>query len=57
MRPRYLSGTSNVGYYSKKEYLQLQHALENAVRGLVAIPIFSGNPLEMSYSAVLELVF
>lgn len=48
--------TSNVGYYSKDEYLRVQHAVENEVRGLVAIPIFSGNPHETSCSAVLELV-
>lgn len=48
--------TSNVGYYSKDEYLRVQHAVENKVRGLIAIPIFSGNPHEMSCSAVLELV-
>lgn len=48
--------TSNVGYYSKDEYLRVQHAVENEVCGLVAIPIFSGNPHETSCSAVLELV-
>ncbi|KAL8122464.1 hypothetical protein AgCh_018981 [Apium graveolens] len=48
--------TSNVGYYSKNEYLRVQHAVENEVRGLVAIPIFSGNPGETSCFAVLELV-
>lgn len=48
--------TSNVGYYSKDEYLRVQHAVENQVCGLVAIPIFSGNPHETSCSAVLELV-
>ncbi|KAK1391092.1 Plant regulator RWP-RK family protein [Heracleum sosnowskyi] len=48
--------TSNVGYYSKDEYLRVQHAVENEVRGLVAIPIFSGKPGETTCSAVLELV-
>lgn len=49
--------TSNVGYYSKNEYLRVQHAVENEVRGLVALPIFSGNPRETSCYAVLELVY
>lgn len=47
--------TSNVIYYNKDEYLRVQHAVNHEVRGSIALPIFSGDPLETSCCAVLEL--
>ncbi|KAK9159631.1 hypothetical protein Syun_005972 [Stephania yunnanensis] len=46
--------TSNVGYYSKDEYLRGKYAVDHEVRGSIALPIFS--PEEHSCCAVLELV-
>ncbi|XP_042489209.1 protein NLP9-like [Macadamia integrifolia] len=46
--------TSNIVYYSKSEYLRVDHAVEHKVRGSIALPVFS--PHEKSCCAVLELV-
>ncbi|XP_015866231.3 protein NLP9 [Ziziphus jujuba] len=47
--------TSNVGYYSKTEYLRADHAHNHQVRGSIALPVFDSEP-EVSCCAVLELV-
>ncbi|KAF3455943.1 hypothetical protein FNV43_RR00586 [Rhamnella rubrinervis] len=47
--------TSDVGYYSKTEYLRADHAFNHQVRGSIAIPVFDIDP-EVSCCAVLELV-
>lgn len=46
--------TSNVMYYKTAEYLRMKHALDNDVRGSIAIPILEAS--ESSCFAVLELV-
>lgn len=46
--------TSNVSYYSKNEYLRVNHALAHEVRGSLALPVF--DTTEGSCCAVLELV-
>ncbi|XP_077227588.1 protein NLP2-like [Tasmannia lanceolata] len=46
--------TSNVNYYSKAEFLRVNHALNHDVRGTLAVPIF--DPHDQSCCAVLELV-
>ncbi|KAJ0078663.1 hypothetical protein Patl1_22412 [Pistacia atlantica] len=46
--------TSNVVYYNKDEYLRVTHAVNHAVRGSIALPVFEYP--EMSCCAVLELV-
>lgn len=48
--------TSNVVYYNPAEYLRVQHAVNHKVRGSIAVPVFEGDPGEMSCCAVLELV-
>nr|CAE30325.1 NIN-like protein 2 [Lotus japonicus] len=47
--------TSNVGYYSKNEYLRVEHARNYKVRGTIAFPIFDTHS-ELPCCAVLELV-
>ncbi|KAJ1424496.1 RWP-RK domain [Sesbania bispinosa] len=47
--------TSNVGYYSKSEYLRAEHAKNHKVRGSIAFPIFDVHS-ELPCCAVLELV-
>ncbi|XP_061365146.1 protein NLP9-like [Gastrolobium bilobum] len=47
--------TSNVGYYSKSEYLRVEHAIHHEVRGSIAFPIFDLHS-EVPCCAVLELV-
>ncbi|XP_054812354.1 protein NLP9-like [Prosopis cineraria] len=47
--------TSNVGYYTKAEYLRIEHAINHEVRGSIAIPVFDLYS-EMPCCAVLELV-
>ncbi|KAF7805330.1 protein NLP8-like [Senna tora] len=47
--------TSNVGYYSKSEYLRVEHAINHEVRGSIAVPVFDIES-EMPCCAVLELV-
>ncbi|PIA39546.1 hypothetical protein AQUCO_02600180v1 [Aquilegia coerulea] len=46
--------TSNVIYYSKGEYLRVQHAVDHEVRGSLALPIF--RPHDKECCAVLEVV-
>ncbi|KAF5177625.1 Nlp8 [Thalictrum thalictroides] len=46
--------TSNVVYYSKGEYLRVQHAVDHEVRGSLALPIFG--PHDKVCCAVLEVV-
>ncbi|KAK3142192.1 hypothetical protein QOZ80_4BG0343470 [Eleusine coracana subsp. coracana] len=46
--------TSNVLYYSKPEYLRMEHALHHEIRGSLAMPIY--DPSKGSCCAVLELV-
>ncbi|TVU15404.1 hypothetical protein EJB05_38923, partial [Eragrostis curvula] len=46
--------TSNVLYYSKPEYLRMEHALHHEIRGSLAMPIYE--PSKGSCCAVLELV-
>lgn len=46
--------TSNVAYYKEAEYLRVTHAVNHAVRGSLALPIFESP--EMPCCAVLELV-
>ncbi|KAL5711634.1 hypothetical protein ACHQM5_013900 [Ranunculus cassubicifolius] len=46
--------TSNVIYYSKNEYLRVQHAVDHEVRGSLALPIFDAH--EKTCCAVLEVV-
>ncbi|EOA23476.1 hypothetical protein CARUB_v10016665mg [Capsella rubella] len=46
--------TSNVMYYKTAEYLRMKHALDNDVRGSIAIPILEASG--SSCCAVLELV-
>ncbi|XP_043706218.1 protein NLP9-like isoform X2 [Telopea speciosissima] len=46
--------TSDILYYSKSEYLRIDHAVEHQVRGSIALPVFS--PHEKSCCAVLELI-
>ncbi|KAJ4969004.1 hypothetical protein NE237_015705 [Protea cynaroides] len=46
--------TSDIVYYSKSEYLRVDHAVEHQVRGSIALPVFS--PDDKSCCAVLELV-
>lgn len=46
--------TSNVAYYSKNEYLRVQHAAHHEVRGSLALPIFG--PHDKACCAVLEVV-
>ncbi|ESQ44129.1 hypothetical protein EUTSA_v10005779mg [Eutrema salsugineum] len=46
--------TSNVMYYKAAEYLRMKHALDNKVRGSIAIPVLE--PSGTSCCAVLELV-
>ncbi|KAF9611667.1 hypothetical protein IFM89_034850 [Coptis chinensis] len=46
--------TSNVVYYSKSEYLRVQHAVDHEIRGSIALPIFGSQ--EAACCAVLELV-
>ncbi|CAI9762898.1 unnamed protein product [Fraxinus pennsylvanica] len=48
--------TSNVMYYNKAEYLQVQHAIHHEVRGSIALPVFEDDSHEASCCAVLELV-
>lgn len=47
--------TSNVGYYSKTEYLRADHASNHQVRGSIALPVFDTD-LEVPCCAVLEVV-
>ncbi|KAI4324333.1 hypothetical protein L6164_023881 [Bauhinia variegata] len=47
--------TSNVLYYSKTEYLRVEHAIDHEVRGSIAFPVFDLHS-EMPCCAVLELV-
>lgn len=47
--------TSNVGYYSKTEYLRVEHAINHEVRGSIALPVFDPHS-EMPCCAVVELV-
>jgi hypothetical protein len=46
--------TSNVRYYSKTEYLRVEHAFRHEIRGSLAMPIY--DPSKVSCCAVLELV-
>ncbi|CAN6235944.1 unnamed protein product [Urochloa humidicola] len=46
--------TSSVLYYSKPEYLRMDHALHHEIRGSLAMPIY--DPSKGSCCAVLELV-
>ncbi|EHA8589730.1 protein NLP2 [Cocos nucifera] len=46
--------TSNVAYYSKLEYLRVDHAVSHEVRGSLAVPVFDSS--KGSRCAVLELV-
>lgn len=46
--------TSNVAYYSKNEYLRVQHAVHHEVRGSLALPIFGLH--DKACCAVLEVV-
>ncbi|KAL0739945.1 hypothetical protein Bca4012_081458 [Brassica carinata] len=46
--------TSNVMYYKKDEYLRMKHAIDNEVRGSIAIPILETTGA--SCCAVMELV-
>jgi hypothetical protein len=46
--------TSNVRYYSKTEYLRVEHAFRHEIRGSLAMPIY--DPSKGSCCAVLELV-
>ncbi|WVZ86246.1 hypothetical protein U9M48_033059 [Paspalum notatum var. saurae] len=46
--------TSSVLYYSKPEYLRIEHALHHEIRGSLAMPIY--DPSKNSCCAVLELV-
>lgn len=46
--------TSNVMYYKTAEYLRMKHALDNEVRGSIAIPVLEASG--SSCCAVLELV-
>ncbi|CAN6249757.1 unnamed protein product [Urochloa humidicola] len=46
--------TSSVRYYSKPEYLRMDHALHHEIRGSLAMPIY--DPSKGSCCAVLELV-
>ncbi|KAK1319374.1 Protein NLP2 [Acorus calamus] len=46
--------TTNVIYYSKAEYLRVNHAITHEVRGSLAVPVF--DPHDRSCHAVLELV-
>ncbi|XP_038711013.1 protein NLP9-like [Tripterygium wilfordii] len=46
--------TSNVNFYSDAEYLRINHAVNHAVHGSIALPVFEHH--EMSCCAVLELV-
>ncbi|KAI9082011.1 hypothetical protein K1719_036273 [Acacia pycnantha] len=46
--------TSNVGYYTKAEYLRIEHAINHKVRGSIAVPVFDLYS-EMPCHAVLEL--
>ncbi|XP_018434817.2 protein NLP8 [Raphanus sativus] len=46
--------TSNVRYYKRDEYLRMKHAIDNEVRGSIAIPILE--PSGTSCCAVMELV-
>ncbi|CAA6667741.1 unnamed protein product [Spirodela intermedia] len=46
--------TSNVSYYSKNEYLRVNHALAHEVRGSLALPVL--DTTDGSCCAVLELV-
>ncbi|OEL24510.1 Protein NLP2 [Dichanthelium oligosanthes] len=46
--------TSSVLYYSKPEYLRMEHALRHEIRGSLAMPIY--DPSKGSCCAVLELV-
>lgn len=46
--------TSNVGYYTKAEYLRIEHAINHKVRGSIAVPVFDLYS-EMPCCAVLEL--
>lgn len=46
--------TSNVRYYKRDEYLRIKHAIDNEVRGSIAIPILE--PSGTSCCAVMELV-
>ncbi|KAF8703577.1 hypothetical protein HU200_032392 [Digitaria exilis] len=46
--------TSSVIYYSKPEYLRMEHALRHEIRGSLAMPIY--DPSKGSCCAVLELV-
>ncbi|PIN03501.1 hypothetical protein CDL12_23973 [Handroanthus impetiginosus] len=48
--------TSNVMYYSKAEYLRVQHAADHEVRGCIALPVFEDDSRESSCCGVLELV-
>lgn len=48
--------TSNVLYYNRAEYLRVHHARDHEVRGSIALPVFNGDPLDLSCCAVLELV-
>ncbi|CAH8333279.1 unnamed protein product [Eruca vesicaria subsp. sativa] len=46
--------TSNVMYYKRDEYLRMKHAIDNEVRGSIAIPILE--PTGTSCCAVMEIV-
>jgi len=46
--------TSSVMYYSKPEYLRMEHALLHEIRGSLAMPVY--DPSKGSCCAVLELV-
>ncbi|KAJ0258457.1 Protein NLP8 [Hirschfeldia incana] len=46
--------TSNVRYYKRDEYLRMKHAIDNEVRGSIAIPILEASGT--SCCAVMELV-
>ncbi|XP_044466431.1 protein NLP9 isoform X2 [Mangifera indica] len=46
--------TSNVVHYNEDEFLRVGHAVDHAVRGSIALPVFEYP--EMSCAAVLELV-
>ncbi|KAL9162510.1 hypothetical protein ABFS82_07G094500 [Erythranthe guttata] len=51
--------TSNVMYYSKAEYLRVQHAIDHEVRGSIALPVFEEDDSidgDKSCCAVLEIV-
>ncbi|CAO2141225.1 unnamed protein product [Urochloa humidicola] len=48
--------TSNVMYYHASEYLRVQHAVRNEVRGSLAVPVLDSSGHSDSCCAVLEVV-